>query len=68
VAPPPAWLRRPCLALTEAEDGAMRMAMLRQGRTPVRSTPADLAAPVARDAPRGAALIRASGAKVERGR
>jgi len=48
-----------------AEDPAVREQMIRQGQTPVLSTPEDLAATVARDAPRWAALIRASGARVE---
>ena len=48
-----------------AEDPTVREQMIRQGQTPVLSTPEDLAATVARDAPRWAALIRASGARVE---
>jgi tripartite-type tricarboxylate transporter receptor subunit TctC len=44
---------------------AIRAAMLEQGQTPVLSTPEELAATVARDAPRWAELIRASGARVE---
>lgn len=48
-----------------AEDPTVREQMIRQGQTPVLSTPEELAATVARDAPRWAALIRASGARVE---
>ena len=48
-----------------AQDPAIREQMLRQGQTPVLSSPEELAATVARDAPRWAALIRASGARVE---
>ncbi|MBX9698062.1 MAG: tripartite tricarboxylate transporter substrate binding protein [Acetobacteraceae bacterium] len=46
-------------------EPAVREQMLRQGQTPVLSTPEELAATVARDAPRWAELIRASGARVE---
>ena len=51
--------------LRAAGDATVREQMLRQGQTPVLSTPEELAATVARDAPRWAALIRASGARVE---
>lgn len=46
-------------------DPAMQAAMIAQGQTPVLSSPEELAATVARDAPRWAALIRLSGARVE---
>jgi tripartite-type tricarboxylate transporter receptor subunit TctC len=63
---PPAIVARLREALVRAvEDPALRAAMIQQGQTPVLSTPEALAATVARDAPRWAALIRASGAKVE---
>lgn len=48
-----------------AADEAVRSAMIQQGQTPVLSSPEELAATVARDAPRWAALIRSSGARVE---
>jgi tripartite-type tricarboxylate transporter receptor subunit TctC len=47
------------------QEESVRSAMIQQGQTPVLSTPEELAATVARDGPRWAALIRASGAKVE---
>jgi tripartite-type tricarboxylate transporter receptor subunit TctC len=55
---------REALARAVAEE-AVRAAMLQQGQTPVLSTPEELAATVARDAPRWAELIRLSGARVE---
>lgn len=63
---PPAALRALREALKAAtEVPAVRANMLGQGQTPVASTPEELAATVARDLPRWAALIRASGARVE---
>lgn len=46
-------------------EEAIREAMLRQGQRPVVSTPDELAAAVARDAPRWAELIRLTGARAE---
>ncbi|HJQ61147.1 MAG TPA: tripartite tricarboxylate transporter substrate binding protein [Vineibacter sp.] len=46
-------------------DPEVRQKMLDQGQTPVGSTPAELQAVLAREAPKWAELIRVSGAKVE---
>jgi tripartite-type tricarboxylate transporter receptor subunit TctC len=63
---PPAIVARLREALVRAgQDATIREQMIRQGQTPVLSTPEELAATVARDAPRWAELIRLSGAKVE---
>lgn len=62
-APIVARLRETLLHATE--DEAIRANMLRQGQTPVVSSPEELAATVARDTPRWAELIHLSGAKVE---
>lgn len=63
---PPAAVARLREALLKAtQDQAVQDAMLQQGQTAVVSTPGALAETVQRDLPRWAALIRASGAKVE---
>jgi tripartite-type tricarboxylate transporter receptor subunit TctC len=63
--PAPAVARLREALVAAVRDPAMRTAMVQQGQTPVLSTPEELAATVARDAPRWAELIRTSGAKVE---
>jgi tripartite-type tricarboxylate transporter receptor subunit TctC len=63
---PPAVVARLREGLARAAgEEAVRAAMIRQGQTPVLSSPEELAATVARDAPRWAELIRSSGARVE---
>jgi tripartite-type tricarboxylate transporter receptor subunit TctC len=63
---PPAVVARLREGLARAAgQEAVRDAMILQGQTPVLSLPEELAATVARDAPRWAELIRSSGARVE---
>jgi len=63
---PSAAIARLHVALREAcGQPDTRTRMLAQGQTPILSTPEELDALQRRDAPRWAALIRASGARVE---